>query len=633
MSEIFNKAAIDPSMSETDKNDNEYYINKLKENTTQLNLNNSIHFTDEDEDENTNKDCELNFNKVFFPDDSEISNELKTMRHRTKSQIIHPQLTEYKYKLLFNQNQKNNINQPIDMNIKNNAYPTQNVNKCINTPIVNIKPPYVNQFINNSQTMNRNNQRRKTQEFSQIQFPFNMNNNSIMYPCNQRVLPLMNNQWIGVQPNNYYNQQTNINPMYSNTLCFPQNIHFIGNINGQNFFNAQYPNMPQININQNIAFNMNPNYFRKRVLRYYSNPTSEKIKEILENCPKETNSKIELILAELNSSLLNTEKIDYFIYSKLKGNFIDVIKTHKGSRIFQKYLKNTHVDIIHQIYKEINSNLVEILNDSYANYFIKKFFVYLNQKDRVDFLQRIQTSLISLSLSSIGTYPIQGIIEQVGSKIEKKIILNSILSSIDVFCVDTYGTHIIEKMLNCFEEDLTNPIIEYISDNFLDLANNNNGICVAKKVLSFTHKKKLHEKLKKDVINNLFSLVEQPYGNYVIKVIIEKWDDSEVDEIVSPFVGKYSSLSLQKYGSNIVESLIEKNQSYLKYFIDEVSSNGRIAEVMKSCYGNYVVQKALKIVQGQLKSVLNKVVSNNIHKLNDSKLISKWKFILESHLN
>ena len=29
MSEIFNKAAIDPSMSETDKNDNEYYINKL----------------------------------------------------------------------------------------------------------------------------------------------------------------------------------------------------------------------------------------------------------------------------------------------------------------------------------------------------------------------------------------------------------------------------------------------------------------------------------------------------------------------------------------------------------------------------------------------------------------------------
>ncbi len=53
---------------------------------------------------------------------------------------------------------------------------------------------------------------------------------------------------------------------------------------------------------------------------------------------------------------------------------------------------------------------------------------------------------------------------------------------------------------------------------------------------------------------------------------------------------------------------------------------------MKSNYGNYVVQRALKLSNGKTHEELIFAVSENIEKLNDKKLISKWKTIMETYI-
>ena len=105
---------------------------------------------------------------------------------------------------------------------------------------------------------------------------------------------------------------------------------------------------------------------------------------------------MEMMLIEVGNALVKVEQIDYYIYSRLKGNFINVIKTHKGSKIFQNYLKNTSPDILHNIYLEIKQELTNIINDPYANYFCKRFYAFLSQKDRVDFLYTIQSEIVYL---------------------------------------------------------------------------------------------------------------------------------------------------------------------------------------------------------------------------------------------
>ena len=54
---------------------------------------------------------------------------------------------------------------------------------------------------------------------------------------------------------------------------------------------------------------------------------------------------------------------------------------------------------------------------------------------------------------------------------------------------------------------------------------------------------------------------------------------------------------------------------------------------MKNNYGNYVVQKALKLAKGENKLKLIQIILKNIEKIGDKKLIAKWKSIVDIHYN
>ena len=165
----------------------------------------------------------------------------------------------------------------------------------------------------------------------------------------------------------------------------------------------------------------------------------------------------------------------------------------------------------------------------------------------------------------------------------------------------------------------------------MDLANNNNGICVVKKILTFTHKKNIHDRLKVIIKDNALQLIIHPYANFVIQIVVECWTDYK--DILVLFEKKYFNLSLEKYASNVVERCIEKDEEILDNYINEIVDSNRICEVMRSNYGNYVIQKAIKLSKGENKKKLIFNSAKDINKLNDAKLIIKWKSILSPHLN
>jgi hypothetical protein len=104
---------------------------------------------------------------------------------------------------------------------------------------------------------------------------------------------------------------------------------------------------------------------------------------------------------------------------------------------------------------------------------------------------------------------------------EKEIIISAIKDHVYELSMDTYGTHVLEKILASFEEDLTGFLCDYVDVNFISLANHSNGLCIVKKVLMMNHKQELHEKLKKYLIDNAMGLVQNPYGNYALQVTID----------------------------------------------------------------------------------------------------------------
>ena len=555
--------------------------------------------------------------------------------------------------LVYHNNGNNNLNNLNIQQAKNNSQNTSTTNSTStkNNSIaqMNVPPAHfmrnslpnsktviyhhplqlINPNLNNLNNMNNNN----------MNMLYNTNYNPMVFYNNNNLINGLNNNNNNKQNfvynnmnNNMNNNNMNINNnnINSNNDNFDLN-HYKRNEWRKKTYDPNYLMNPMMNnlihqsLNKGIN-NLQMQGFNQNMIN--ANPNFNLYFNTNNNC--NNNISIEALLFELKVILEKTGKIDHYIYGLIKGKFLDIIKNHKGSKIFQKYLKMTHCDIMHQIFLELSFNLEDLITDSYANYFCKKFFTYLNQKDRIDFLKGIEKSLVKLSCDSIGTYPIQTIIEHVGSKNEKIIIINALKDHVDELAFDPFGSHVLEKLLTCFEEEYVTFIYTYVSENFFDLANNNNGICVVKKILTFTHKKALHDKIKIIIQENALQLILHPYANFVIQVVVECWPDYK--DILKLYEKKYYNLSLEKYASNVVERCIEKDPEILNDYINEIVNSNHICDIMRSNYGNYVIQKAIKLSTGENRQKLIFSAAKDINKLNLPKLIVKWKSILSPYV-
>ena len=349
---------------------------------------------------------------------------------------------------------------------------------------------------------------------------------------------------------------------------------------------------------------------------------------------KGVDMQVEILLYEINDDLLKSEKIDFYIYSKLKGNFLNVIKTHKGSRIFQNYLKKTQNDIIHLIYYEIKMYLINIMCDSYGNYFCKKFFSALNKKDRMDFINTIKPYFVKLSFDNVGTFPIQAIVEQINSNYEKRLIMNLIGKCLSSFFYNAYGARVLEKIVSSFEEEYTTIIYEFAISNFLSLSMDANAICIMKRIVSLQREQSSYFNfLYKKVNENLHMLINHQNGYQVVLSAISSWKSENVNGIISMLINNFALLSIGKFSSNVVEKCIEKNESNLNLYIREICNNNMVGGIIKNSYGNYVIQKALRLSKGEHEKLLAENIYKNLYMFNDIKLISKWKNLVLAHFD
>lgn len=92
----------------------------------------------------------------------------------------------------------------------------------------------------------------------------------------------------------------------------------------------------------------------------------------------------------LDISVRKKEMVEESVYEVLKGKFLKVITSQNGSRVLQKALKETDKAILSKIFQEIKERLPELMTDMYANYFCQRFFSFLNDEERIEFLSQVK---------------------------------------------------------------------------------------------------------------------------------------------------------------------------------------------------------------------------------------------------
>ena len=166
-------------------------------------------------------------------------------------------------------------------------------------------------------------------------------------------------------------------------------------------------------------------------------------------------------------------------------------------------------------------------------------------------------------------------------------------------CQNEHGHHFIQALINQFHEGLIKRIFCPVFQNFNILSVNPRGLIVIKKLMGRYKTDTLKTKI---IIMNLqknaAKLVQNKIGNYLIQYALEIYNFDIYKNIIELILENILSFSIQKFSSNVIEKCMEISpKPYKKKFILEITQPGTFIKLLNNKFGNFVIQKALKIAE------------------------------------
>jgi len=284
----------------------------------------------------------------------------------------------------------------------------------------------------------------------------------------------------------------------------------------------------------------------------------------------------------------------------------------------QKLLNKISPEEFDVILKELGDYLPELMVDPYSNYFCQKLAQCCSSEQRKFFLKKIQKEFTTISCNKKGTYALQGILDIINLEDEEMIIKESIENSILQLSFDNNGTHVIQKLISCIDEEKRNYLNNQIIVNLSKLVVDPNGICIAKSFIAANTSLEIKKKTIEAILANCLEILQNPFGNYVIQEVFEKWGFETCIEIVKIIHQNIISLSMQKYSSNVVEKSIEISDANLRSkILKDLFTNNKITSLVKNKFGNFVIQKAISFLNND-ETLKNEIMETLNKKLNVS---------------
>ena len=458
-----------------------------------------------------------------------------------------------------NQNNNINLNYPINKNNNNNLIHYSIQNNYINNNF-NIQNPQ--RFINLDQG----------KYYPYIQpMPYLYMNNQI----NPNLFQY-NNQY-------YYNPNLNINnnkfPQYNNKVNKPNtNIYQMkNNLNNQNIYN-NLNNIDDVNLAK-MSLNLIKTQLGFKILDERAKSNNKFANELL--FPELINNLSNICCDILGNMLIQTlidvlssENLDLFL-SSIQEQLFDICLTEHGSRAIQKLLERIHSNplLMNKLIFYLNQKDIGILFKSgYGNHLIQKYLVIIKNVELTNFIYNyLYKNFLDIASSKYGVCVIQKGLSE-GNIIQRKKIVNLILTNLNAIMKDCYGNFIIQFIFfkfdkNKFDEIL--PIIEKIEENMVDFCTNKFSSSVIEKSFE-KNERKIGERFIKCLFehheNDIIDILLNSYGKYVIKKACNFENKLFRNMISKTIIGKLNQM--KEEGEKLIQ-IIKNDYPEFSFLFDE----------------------------------------------------------------
>jgi len=281
---------------------------------------------------------------------------------------------------------------------------------------------------------------------------------------------------------------------------------------------------------------------------------------------------------------------------------VAVSKDQNGSRFIQSKIDTWSPEQIGYFFSQINGSILELSMNLFGNYVVQKLIPILQEDDIFKLILQLFNQIYTLSLHTYGCRVIQKLIENLS---DIKFIVAELDSHAADLIASPNGNHVIQK---CIDKNVDKSfLIREFESDCLTLARERYGCRVLQRLFEACEEEETWN-IYLEIIDNLETLINDKYGNYVIQHLIET-PNKKKDQIYDYIVRNSPELSRNKFSSNVIEKCVNSSSEkrlgeFLEQFL-KVDDEGKpkLYYMCVDMYANYVVQRFFDVAPQNLKNL------------------------------
>lgn len=277
----------------------------------------------------------------------------------------------------------------------------------------------------------------------------------------------------------------------------------------------------------------------------------------------------------------------------LQGEIFTLCKDQHGCRYLQKKLEEGVPTYRDMIFAETFSHFADLMTDPFGNYLCQKMLEFCTDEQRDLIVESVSSELVTISLNMHGTRAVQKTIDFLSTSRQIHSIIMALSMNVVTLIKDLNGNHVIQKCLNRLGCEDNQFIYNAVAAHCVEVATHRHGCCVLQRCVDHASDKQ-RVQLVQEITYNALTLVQDPFGNYVVQYILDLNDARFTEAVIRQFIGNVCLLSVQKFSSNVIEKCIRVSpDSVRRLLVEELLNRARLEKLLRDSFANYVVQTAL----------------------------------------
>ena len=242
------------------------------------------------------------------------------------------------------------------------------------------------------------------------------------------------------------------------------------------------------------------------------------------------------------------------------NSILSALNNRKSSIILQKSLMEAPKEVLNNIIKEMSGYFSSIIKDKNGNYFCTDLFKVCDKNQRIKILNEICNTITEDCIDEYGSHPIQTLIELASCEEEYKLLLMSFNDSNKILkaAFNENGTYVIQKLVvhipEKFRKDFNLTFVKYI----YILAMDKYGVCTVIKFFKYTKNEIIEKHILNLILSNFVNISENQYGNYLVQNILEQWWNSNKGLYLKKIcIDKFHILAAKNFSSYVCDMFLK----------------------------------------------------------------------------